>query len=156
MAKTIVIVVVFVIIGVIVFTAYIRETQPLSTYETKHIRVGTASLEALVADTAEKRTQGLMGVTNLAEGAGMLFEFPDKSVRSFWNKNTYIDLDLLWIADGRVIGTSSLPAITKSGSIVTVSSAEPVDMVIEVNAGWVEHKGIRVGEKISPGSYPGV
>jgi len=148
MAKTIVIIIVFVVIGAIVFTAYIRETQPLTTYDTKHIQVGVTPLEVLIADTAEKRTQGLMGVTNLAKDAGMLFEFPDKAVRSFWNKNTYIDLDLLWIADGRVVGTSSLPAITKSGSIVTVSSEQAVDWVIEVNAGWAGKNRIRVGDGV--------
>ena len=28
---------------------------------------------------------------------GMLFQFPDKKIRTFWNKNTVSNLDLYWI-----------------------------------------------------------
>ena len=68
---------------------------------------------------------------------------PDSSARTFWNKNTLIPLDLIWIVDGQVVGVSSLSSIIQSGNqIVSMSSPDAVDWVVEVNAGWADEKGI--------------
>lgn len=127
---------------------YIRETQPLTTYETKQMQIANAALSVFIADTAEKRTQGLMNITSLSEDIGMLFVFSDAAPRTFWNKNTYIDLDIIWIHEDRVVGISHLPAIPKSGTIGTVSSPGNARFVLEVNAGWAERQGIGVGSKV--------
>ena len=148
MAKTVGIIIIFLLVGAVVYTMYIRETRPLTVYETREIHAGSQLLTVLVADTAEKRTRGLMNVTTLADDSGMFFMFPDLMLRTFWNKNTYIDLDVIWVRDGRVAGVSRLPAITKSGTVMTVSSPEPANTVIEVNAGWAERNGIGVGSEI--------
>src|SRR5262249_35608142 len=48
--------------------------------------------------------QGLMFVRDLPPARGMVFPFAPPRVVSFWMKNTYIELDLLFIAaDGRVV-----------------------------------------------------
>lgn len=86
----------------------------------------------LVADTPEKWEKGLMFFRALEGVNGMLFLFPDKQRRTFWNKNTLMDLDLLWINDDRLVGKSSLPSIEKSKKIVTVDSRERVNKVIEL------------------------
>ncbi|MDP4011968.1 MAG: DUF192 domain-containing protein, partial [Candidatus Roizmanbacteria bacterium] len=86
-----------------------------------------------IADTPDHMQQGLMFVRKPTEGFdGMVFRFPDKQSRTFWNKNTLEDLQLYWMADGEVIGTSDLPSIEKSVSIVTVSSPAPADTVVEI------------------------
>ena len=137
------------ILGFVVYAAYMRETNPLSAYETKTLQIGETSLEVLIADTEEKRTLGLMGVTKLATDSGMLFIFPDSSARTFWNKNTLIPLDLIWIVDGQVVGVSSLSSIIQSGNqIVSMSSPDAVDWVVEVNAGWANSHGIQVGSEV--------
>ena len=149
MLKIISIVIIIGVVGVVVFTAYVRETNPLSVYETKTLQIGEAKFEVLVADTEEKRTKGLMGVTELATDTGMLFVFPDASPRTFWNKNTLIPLDLIWINDGRVVGVSSLPSITQSGNqIISLPSPDAADWVLEVNAGWASARGIEAGKKV--------
>jgi|SRR3989344_779539 len=149
MVKITLIILILLVIGVVVFTAYMRETNPLSAYETKTLRIGETSLEVLVADTEEKRTKGLMNVTEFADDTGMLFIFPDASSRTFWNKNTLIPLDIIWIAGGRVAGVSSLPSITQSGNqIVSMPSPDAVDWVVEVNAGWALAHGIEVGVQV--------
>lgn len=149
MAKKILIILILVIFGAVLYTAYIMETQPLAGYDTKIIRMGNSELEVLVADTEEKRTKGLMGVTKLTDDTGMLFIFPDSSPRTFWNKNTLLPLDLIWISNGNVVGISSLPSISESNNqIISVPSSEAIDMVLEVNAGWVETQGVKVGDQI--------
>jgi len=89
----------------------------------------------LVARNPVQWTQGLMYYKSKEElkGAdGMIFIFPDKQVRSFWNKNTYLDLDLYWMDGETVVGKSYLPSISKSKKIVTVNSNEKVNRVVEI------------------------
>jgi len=140
------------ILGGVLYLAYNMETQPLAGYDTKLIRVGNAELSVFVADTQEKRTQGLMNVSEFEADSGMLFIFPNASLRTFWNKNTLLPLDLIWISDGKVVGVSNLPSISQSNNqIVSVPSPRAIDQVVEVNAGWVSAHGIGVGDDITSG-----
>ena len=34
---------------------------------------------------------------------GMIFIFPDKQIRSFWNENTYLDIDVYWLDGEKVL-----------------------------------------------------
>lgn len=63
---------------------------------------------------------------------GMIFLFPDKQVRSFWNKNTHLDLDIYWMNDKEIVGKSFLPSILKSKEIVVVKSVGEVNKVVEI------------------------
>ncbi|HEX5630327.1 MAG TPA: DUF192 domain-containing protein [Acidimicrobiia bacterium] len=57
-----------------------------------------------VADTPERRTQGLMGVTDLGDLDGMLFVFDADSTSGFWMKNTLIPLDIAFFtAEGVLV-----------------------------------------------------
>ena len=62
----------------------------------------------------------------------MIFLFPDKKPRVFWNKGTLVDLDVYWIFDDKVVGRDFLPSIKKSFGVVYVSSPVPVNKVIEI------------------------
>jgi len=89
----------------------------------------------LVARNPIQWTKGLMYYKNKDElnGAdGMIFIFPNKEIKSFWNKNTFMDLDIYWMNGETVVGKSYLPSILKSGTIVTISSLVEVDRVVEI------------------------
>ena len=60
------------------------------------IVVGDTSLNVAVADTKEKRAQGLMFVTDMGDVDGMLFVFDDAKDRSFWMRNTRLPLDIVY------------------------------------------------------------
>ena len=47
--------------------------------------------------------RGLMDRLNLPENAGMLFIFAKDEPRSFWMKNTYISLDIIYINSNKEI-----------------------------------------------------
>ena len=100
-------------------------------YEKRSIAVHGKSYMVWVADTPEKQERGLMYVTKLGRDQGMLFVFSDRAVQTFWNMNTLIPLDLFWMNDDRVVGTSSMPAI-EGDNVMRVSSPEPVNRVLEV------------------------
>ncbi|MCX7997288.1 MAG: DUF192 domain-containing protein [Patescibacteria group bacterium] len=99
---------------------------------TKNVK-GT-SYRLIIADTPRKQSRGLMDVTDLGEYDGMIFLFPNRETRTFWNMNTLMQLDLLWMDGEEIIGRSVLPSITDSKEVVTVSSPGPVDAVIELSA----------------------
>jgi uncharacterized membrane protein (UPF0127 family) len=86
----------------------------------------------LVAKTPEEHQKGLMYFRKLDNADGMIFLFDDKNYRTFWNKNTLMDLDVYWIDDDKVIGKDYLPSVEKSKNIVTISSPKLANKVIEL------------------------
>lgn len=90
------------------------------------------TVRLLVADEPEEWTKGLMDKKELKGASGMIFIFPDRSVRTFWNKNTHLSLKLFWLDGNTVVGKSDLPSIDKSEKIVTVTSPSKVTKVIEL------------------------
>lgn len=103
-----------------------------------------------VARTEEEQAQGLMYRTTLAPDAGMLFPFDPPRDASFWMKNTYIPLDMLFIRpDGTI---ARIAANTEPLSLAPVDSGETVLAVLEIAGGRAAEAGIREGDKVS---WPG-
>lgn len=73
-----------------------------------------------------------MSVRKLDNADGMIFIFPDKQTRIFWNKNTHLDLDVYWIEDNEIVGKDYLPSIDKSKEVVVVQSKVEVNKVVEI------------------------
>jgi len=89
----------------------------------------------LVAKDPKDWQKGLMFYRSKKElnGAeGMIFLFPNKNYQIFWNKNTFLDLDIYWIDGEKIIGKSFLPSIKKTKNIFTVTSPKLVDKVVEI------------------------
>lgn len=103
-------------------------------YESRKVTIEGKEYNLLVADTPKKQSLGLMNVTkeDLAPYDGMIFIDPVLSIKTFWNKNTIMPLELIWMHDDRVVGKSNLPSINESKEIVTVSSPEPANIVVEL------------------------
>ncbi len=94
--------------------------------------ISGTTYQLLLADTEPEWERGLMFVTESDGFDGMLFEFGEAKPRTFWNKNTYVDIDLYWFAGDELVGKNQMPSIKKSGSIVYFSSRKPVDKVVEI------------------------
>ena len=104
-----------------------------------------AELKVQVADDVDERAKGLMFVKSMAPNAGMLFVWSKPEPRSFWMRNTYIPLDLIYLNDGKVV---SLIEKAKPFDETGLPSGVPADMVLEVNAGWVARHGVKVGDRL--------
>lgn len=99
-----------------------------------------------LAATPESREQGLMWIRKLAPDRGMLFLFDAPQLVSFWMKNTYISLDLLFVApDGRVI---RIAEHAKPLSLETIDSMGTVRGVLEVRAGTARRLGLKPGDRL--------
>jgi len=107
---------------------------------------GTRDVLVELAITNEQRNMGLMNRTRLAEDAGMLFVFATDQPRTFWMRNTYLPLDILFLdADGTVQNiVAAQPGVEKPG----YHSLRPARMVLELNRGWCASHGLVPGAKI--------
>jgi len=102
--------------------------------------------EVWVADTPERAEQGLMFVSDLPETMGMVFPVQPPRVETMWMKNTYIELDMLFIAaDGRV---TKIIANAAPMSLQTLSSDAPVAAVLELKGGQAAKLGLRAGDTV--------
>lgn len=114
---------------------------------------GVRAFAVEVVATEEERQKGLMFRKELPEGNGMLFDFKVEAPVSFWMKNTYISLDMIFIrADGRI---ASIAENTEPMSERLVPSAGPVRGVLEVIAGTSRKLGIKPGDRVGHRIFSG-
>jgi uncharacterized membrane protein (UPF0127 family) len=104
-------------------------------------------LDIEIADTDAERMRGLMDRQTLPDNAGMLFIFPNEELRSFWMKNTYISLDIIYINSRKEI--VSIQKYTQPKSTYSIPSEKPAMYVLEVNAGYSDKNGIDSGDIIN-------
>jgi uncharacterized protein len=100
-----------------------------------------------LVDTPDSRAKGLMFRKQLPVGQGMLFDFKAEEPVSFWMKNTYIPLDMIFIrGDGRIL---RIAENTEPLSERLVPSGGPVLAVLEVIGGTAKKFGIAPGDRVA-------
>ncbi len=136
---------IFVVAGGLMFGLLLGNRDPKGAAE---LKVGGARFKIEIADNSLEQARGLSGRESLAEDAGMLFVFGEKSARSFWMAGMQFPLDIIWISGDRVVGISkNLPPATAE-NVQIYNSPEPVDRVLEINAGLADQLGINVGDLV--------
>ncbi|MFB5615404.1 MAG: DUF192 domain-containing protein, partial [Candidatus Nitrosomaritimum yanchengensis] len=99
------------------------------------------------------REIGLSKTDFLPDDEGMLFIFEGNDVHpvSFWMKGMSIPIDILWIDDGLVVqidkSVQPEPGVPDN-QLRLYPSKQPIDFVLEVNAGFSESNNIEIGSKI--------
>lgn len=116
---------------------------------------GVASFHVEIADDDAERAQGLMYRRELAADAGMLFIYDSPRRTSFWMRNTYIPLDLVFMdAAGviRHIHRNARPMDETSIPGAAIGDPQPERlMILEIAAGQADAHGLKVGQ---PMAYP--
>lgn len=109
-------------------------------------RSGQHFLWVELAETHTERQLGLMHRPSLKSDHGMLFDYGFEQPISMWMKNTFIPLDMIFIAlNGRV---AHLVEATVPLSGESISSPQPARAVLELNAGSVRRYEIKIGDTI--------
>jgi len=105
-----------------------------------------------VVDNDESRELGLMFRMSLAPDAGMLFDFKTPQDVSFWMKNTYIPLDIIFIGvDGHIL---NIARQATPFSEATLPSAGPALGVLEIKGGRAAELGIEPGDLVRHRIFP--
>jgi hypothetical protein len=137
----------FVLVGLLLVTGptYAAERHTLEIAS----KTGVHAFSVEVVDTEPAREKGLMFRKSLPEGQGMLFDFQSEGNVSFWMKNTYIPLDMIFIrGDGRILRIAE-DAVPQSVDIIP--SGGPVRAVLEVIGGTAQKYGLAPGDRVA---YP--
>ncbi|MBI4726341.1 DUF192 domain-containing protein [candidate division TA06 bacterium] len=110
------------------------------------LTIGRAVLWVEVAEDEASRSKGLMHRRQLPEDEGMLFVFEYPQPLSFWMKNTYLPLDIAFVArDGSILNILKMKPLDEGPRY---ASQGPALYAIEANAGWFQKNGIKAGDKV--------
>ena len=110
-----------------------------------YFRKSQTKLKVAIVATKKTITQGLMFRKRLPADHGMLFVFADYQPRSFWMKNTYIPLDVLFIKDDQIVDIqpNAVPL-----SLQSIPTPKKCNIVLEVNANYAQMHDIKIGDRI--------
>ncbi|WP_157995537.1 DUF192 domain-containing protein [Peristeroidobacter soli] len=99
-----------------------------------------------IADDDQRRARGLMFIRQLRPDDSMLFIYPQPQPVAMWMKNTYVPLDMLFVApDGKVI---KVVQNTEPLSLKTIESGGIVLGVVELPAGTAARLKIAAGAQV--------
>jgi len=151
LAKTIVIVAG---LAVIILAVYLWHPSESKLPWRANVTIQGENFTVEVVSADKDKQIGLSGRDYLPLSHGMLFLYDNKDKRSFWMKDMKFDIDLLWIADDKIVGIEeNIPAptleMTDTDKLPIYSSPQAVDKVLEFSAGIVSHHLIKVGDTIN-------
>ncbi len=107
--------------------------------------IGSDTVRVEIASTPAQRQEGLKNRDEVPDGTGMLFVFQAEAVHSFWMMDTYVALDIAFIdANFRIVDIQQMEPLTTD----LHTSARPAMFVLEVRQGWLEERGVRVGDGV--------
>lgn len=103
-----------------------------------------------IADEEAEQTRGLMFRHELAADHGMLFTYATPMPQSFWMRNCYIPLDIMYFdADGRFInGHYGVPPC-RSANCPTYPSSKPARYVLELASGVGKSMNLVAGDALT-------
>lgn len=124
----------------------LAQTGPQPRLPTVKLTAGFHVIDTELAVTPEQQATGMMFRRQMGTNEGMLFVAPEKGIRCFWMRNTFVPLSIAFLDDdGRIVNTADM----QPQSDQTHCSAEPVRFALEVNQGWFDKRGIKPGMKIA-------
>ncbi len=116
------------------------------------VKIGTKTYYLEVADSPQERQQGLMYRRSMDDSEGMIFIFENEENRSFWMRNTYIDLSIAYLdSRGRIIEILDMYALDDT----PVPGSAPARYAIELCRGAFDRAGAAAGDLIDLTPLPG-
>lgn len=129
------------------------ETDPITFTKEAELYLIKASgdtiqkLDVELAESDYEHQTGLMYRESMEENQGMLFIYDTQRVRSFYMKNTYIPLDIIYYE-----ADSSLVSIQKNATPrdeTSLPSEGPAQFILEINGGLSDEWGLEEDDKMS-------
>lgn len=111
----------------------------------KVIKIANKDIKVAVAQTLLEQEEGMMQFQSLEKDFGMLFVFSDSKLQTFWMKNTYLPLTMIFIDDSyQVVNVANAIPLDLSG----VSSLRPAKYVLEIQQDLQKELNVEVGDKL--------
>ena len=103
-------------------------------------------IDVEIAENEAERNKGLMYRSYMPDSVGMLFIFQESGPLGFWMKNTPISLDIIYVDSNKKI--VSIQKKARPYSEENLPSLADAQYVVEVNGGYTDLHGIKVGDSI--------
>ena len=133
--------------GICVVTAHsaLFASSPPSSISVELI-AGDKAIDAWVVFAQEELEQGLSGVLWLGENEGMIFVLPKKTQTKFHMKGVTIPLSIAYLNwRGKILKIEDMdPKIPER----IYEAPDDTRYALEVNQGWFERNGVKVGDRI--------
>lgn len=111
--------------------------------------IGGKELSVGIANTESERVLGLGRCSQVPVGHGLYFPFEEPTLASFWMKDMIIPIDIIWIAQGRVVDIEENvppPSVNvQEADLPQYRPPVPVDAVLEIGGGQASKQGITIG-----------
>ncbi|MBO6674673.1 MAG: DUF192 domain-containing protein [Rhizobiales bacterium] len=107
---------------------------------------GTHEFTIEIARSPQEQGLGLMHRRELAPDYAMLFPFVEAREASFWMRDTYVSLDMVFIAEDGIV--HRIERDTEPLSLRSVHSRGPVIAVLEFVAGTADRIGLEPGDRV--------
>jgi uncharacterized protein len=126
-------------------------------FDTTRVRLAsqgdTVTLRVELAVSQDQKTVGLMERRALADDAGMLFLYDSEQPANagFWMFRTRIPLDIAFLDSAgviRAIRAMEPCASPFAGSCPTYDAGVPYRAALEMNRGFFERRGVRLGDRV--------
>lgn len=117
--------------------------------QTTKATIGSQTFSVLTAVSEEEKKKGLSTRKSLPQDQGMLFEFDQPGNYTFWMKNMQFPIDMIFVNDNRVVAVyPNLQPAGQNDNLALYTAPEPVNMVIEINAGLAQKHNIKKGDEV--------
>ncbi|OFZ82071.1 MAG: hypothetical protein A2583_12075 [Bdellovibrionales bacterium RIFOXYD1_FULL_53_11] len=100
-----------------------------------------------VAKSIEQKKRGLMGRKSIPPDGGMLFVFDEEEIHTFWMKDTFIPLDIVFI--GKDLRVKNVIHSTTPLSTGHIGNGIVSKYVLELPGGAAKKSGITIKNKLS-------
>ena len=110
------------------------------------------TIDIEIPDTLEEKRRGLMYRHVMADTEGMVFVNDISRYHFFWMKKTYIPLDMIFVDKKMGIVKIEKNTIPLSEQLIAVP--KDAQYTVEVNAGFCDRHGIKIGDSIQMSKIP--
>jgi len=151
-ALIIFVIVMFLIMGIAKQPPSTVTVMPSGDFGTKLLLPDGSIIKTELADTLEAREKGLSGRNSLDSDASMLFVFDSEGYYDFWMPDMNFALDMIWMNQNYEIVDITKDAEPMPGTpleeLPKYKSSAPAQFVLEVNSGFSNEHGLKVGDKL--------
>lgn len=105
------------------------------------------TLDTELAETEYEKQTGLMYRESMEDNQSMLFVYDTEAPRSFYMKNTYFSLDIMYFGADSTLVSVQKNAVPRDET--SLPSEGPAQFILEVNGGLTDQWGFEKGDKFS-------
>jgi len=119
-----------------------------NNFEFQEIKVAGRPIEVQTVSSQAAMAKGLGGRDSLPPDEGMLFVYSDYRRPGFWMKDMKFPIDIIWIKDDTIIDITEKVPVAATAVLPHYWPKEPVNYVLEVNAGFVSQNNVKIGDRV--------